>query len=75
MSEEAKKANPEEVVIPCKWGAVGIAIRTAETADSFRALITIRYGRNPEKIEFNFGSPSGGVQAFGGDPGGGPPCP
>lgn len=74
MSEEAKKPDPEEILIPCKWGAVGIAIRTAETEDSFRALITIRYGRNPEKIQFNFGSP-GDAQTRGGDPGNGPPCP
>jgi len=72
MSEDKK--DPEETVIPTKWGAVGIAIRTAETEDSFRALITIRYGRNPEKIQFNFGPSGGGVQTRGPDPGD-PPCP
>ncbi len=73
MAETDQKSEPEETIIPLKWGAVGIAIRTAETADSFRALITIRYGRNPEKIKFDFGG-AGGVQTMGGGPGD-PPCP
>jgi hypothetical protein len=71
------KPDPEETIIRTpRGGAVGIAIRTAETETEFRMLVTIRAGFDPGKIEFNFGNyGSGGVQAFGGDPGGGPPCP
>jgi hypothetical protein len=52
----------------------GIAVRTAETKDEFRMLITVRAGRDLEQVQFNLGS-GGGVQAFGGDPGGPPTCP
>lgn len=71
-----QKPDPEETIIPLRYGgAVGIAIRTAETATEFRMLVTIRAGFDPGKIEFNFGNYGGGVQTMGGDPGGGPPCP
>lgn len=67
---------PDETVIQTPGGmAVGIAIRTAETKDGeFRMLITVRAGRNLEQVKFNFGG-AGGVQTFGGDPGGPPSCP
>lgn len=76
MAEPKIEQKGEETIITTPRGAaVGIAIRTAETETEFRMLVTIRAGTSPEKIVFNFGSYGGGVQAFGGDPGGGPPCP
>lgn len=69
---------PEETVITMpRGGAVGIAIRTAETATEFRALITIRFGTMPEKIQFNFGTYGSGPQVRGGGDGSppDPPCP
>lgn len=64
----------EETVITTPRGAaVGIAMRFAETEESFRALITIRFGTQPEKIKFNFGND--GPQVRGGGPGDPPPCP
>lgn len=69
----------DETIIPGKFGgATGIAIRTAETPDSFRALVTIRFGFSPEKIAFNFGNyggSSGPTIQGGGDPFPDPPCP
>lgn len=71
-----EKPDPNETLIHTPRGAaVGVAIRTAETAESFRMLITIRAGTCPEKIVFNFGNyDTGGIQTKGGDPGD-PPCP
>lgn len=68
----------EEAIIPGKFGgATGIAIRTAETPDSFRALVTIRFGFSPEKIAFNFGNYGGssGPTIQGGGDGNDPPPP
>lgn len=65
--------SAEETVIKTpRGGACGIAIRIAETEESFRALITIRFGTMPEKIKFDFG---GGGQVRGGGDGDPPPCP
>lgn len=64
-----------ETIIKGRKGAVGIAIRTAETETEFRMLITIRAGFDPSLIKFDFGNyGSGGVQTFGGGDGP-PPCP
>lgn len=74
MSDE--KEVPDETIIKGKHGgAVGIAIRTSETATEFRMLITIRAGFDPGKIVFNFGNYGGGISTTGGGDGDPPPCP
>lgn len=74
-TEKPEKGIPVsgETIIKGRKGAVGIAIRTAETETEFRMLITIRAGFDPSLIKFDFGN-YGGVQTMGGGPGD-PPCP
>ncbi len=64
-----------ETIIRGKRGAVGIAIRTAETDTEFRMLVTIRAGFDPGAVVFNFGNYGGGPTTKGGGDGDPPPCP
>jgi hypothetical protein len=64
----------EETVIETPRGAVAVAIRYAETADSARLLITIRAGYGAKDIKFDFGNYGSGPVKGGGD-GSEPPCP
>jgi len=64
MQEPVIEQNGDEILITSPFGgAVGVAIRTAEDhkAKTFRMVITIRAGTQPEKIVFNFGNYSGPV--------------
>ena len=63
----------ETVITTPRGGAVAIAVRAAETADSFRILITIRAGYDAKNIKFDFGNYGGGTVKGGGD--GSEPCP
>ena len=72
MSDELK-ALPGEINIGDDDMPIALAIRTSvnmQTGEK-RALVTLRMGPGAEKIVFNFGNYGGGVQTFGGDPGGG----
>jgi hypothetical protein len=76
MQEPIQPLPGEDIIQGPNGGAIGIAIRSAETKDSFRMLITIRAGFNPEKIVFNLGPGSyGNVSAQGPGDGNEPPCP
>jgi hypothetical protein len=68
----------DETVVASPFGAaVGVAIRTAENHEkkTFRMIITIRAGTQPEKIVFNMGGSYGGPTTQGGGPGEPPECP